>query len=334
MENQEWHPGNLLQLSGSFWQTCTLHAAVMLDLFTIIGEDSLTAETIAERTGTNARGMKMLLNALTAMKLLIKKQDVYVNSFSGKTFLSAGSEKYIGYMIKHHHHLVESWANLDQAVRTGRAIRPDSFSSEEEQREAFIMGMFNTAMNQAPELVDTIDLTGRKRLLDLGGGPGTYAIQFCLKHPDLKASVFDLPTTRPFAQKVIDRFHMSGRIDFIEGDFLKNKIPGGYDVIWLSHILHGEDPESCAKLIQKAVSALEPAGMIIIHEFILDNTMDGPLFPALFSLNMLARTDGGQSYTEDELMTMLKKAGIQKIQRTPYCGPTESGIIAGERFES
>ena len=79
------------------------------------------------------------------------------------------------------------------------------------------MGMFNNAMLQAPKLVDTFDLSKCQNLLDMGGGPGTYAIHFCRHNPQLKATVFDLPTSRPFAEKTIERFDLSDRIDFQGG---------------------------------------------------------------------------------------------------------------------
>ena len=82
-------------------------------------------------------------------------------------------------------------------------------------------------------------------------------------------------------------------------------------------------------MIEKAVSVLKPEGMIIIHDFILNNTMDGPLFPALFSLNMFLATSGGQSYSEKQIIDMLDKARVRKIRRLPFKGPTESGIITG-----
>ena len=67
----------------------------------------------------------------------------------------------------------------------------------------------------------------------------------------------------------------------------------------------------------------------MIHEFILENSMDGPTFPALFSLNMLLGTDGGQSYSESQLMDMLSDAGVKDMKRLDFVGPTESGIISG-----
>ena len=115
----------------------------------------------------------------------------------------------------------------------------------------------------------------------------------------------------------------------MDGNYLEEDIAGRYDVVWLSHILHGEGPDGCRKIIRKAVEVLEPGGTIFIHDFILNDTMASPLFPALFSLNMLLATPSGQAYSEKQIMDMLDKANVKKIQRLPFVGPTESGIITG-----
>jgi hypothetical protein len=145
----------------------------------------------------------------------------------------------------------------------------------------------------------------------------------------MRGTVYDLPTTRPFAEKTIAKFGLTNRIDFMDGNYLEEGVKGTYDVAWLSHILHGEGPDECRTIISKTVEALEPGGLIMIHEFVLDDTMDAPLFPALFSLNMLLGTDKGQSYSEAELTGMLSGAGVSEIRRLPFRGPNESGILTG-----
>lgn len=330
MSGTDLNPGRLLEMSGYYWQTCTLHAGVKLNVFTLIGEDAYTGAAVAQQLSGDADGVTRLLNALAAMGLLTKSDDRFSNSELAKTFLSKDSPQYIGFMIMHHYHLVESWHKLDEAVVSGKAVRGRMSFSDPEYRESFLMGMFNLAMGLAPKLVPKIELSGKHRLLDLGGGPGTYAIHFCRHNPDLKATVFDLPTTEPFAKKTIARFDLSDRIDFVGGDYLKDDIPGTYDVVWLSHILHGEGSEDCRKLVKKAASVLNPGGFIIIHEFILNNHHDGPVFPAIFSLNMLLGTEKGRAYSEQELSGMMTEAGAKKIRRISVETPNDSGILLGE----
>ena len=331
MAARQWNPGDLLEISGFFWKTAVLHTAVKLDVFTVVGDGQLAGDEISRQLNAAQRGVQRLLDALVAMELLVKADGKYANTPSGQTFLSKNSPQYIGHMILHHYHLVESWSKLDQAVQTGRPVGTESAFSKEEWRESFLMGMFNLAMGMAPRLVPQIDLSSRKHLLDLGGGPGTYAIHFCLNNPRLRAVVYDLPTTRPFAEKTIKQFDLSDRINFVDGNYLDDPIEGQYDVAWLSHILHGEGPEECRVIIQKAIDALEPQGTIIIHELILNNSMDGPLFPALFSLNMLLGTDSGQSYSEQQLIDMLLAAGVKNIRRIPLNSPNDSGLLVGEK---
>jgi ubiquinone/menaquinone biosynthesis C-methylase UbiE len=329
MSSKEWDTKRILEVSGSYWETCTLHAAVRLELFTLIGEDGMTAKDIAGGTGTDFRAVTMLLNALSAMGLLIKDGEHYANTQWSKSFLTRYSPHYIGYMVSHHHHLVPAWSRLHESVKTG-GPQEEKSASEEEERESFLMGMFNLAMGIAPGLAKQIDLGGKKHLLDLGGGPGTYAIHFCLENPHLRATVFDLPSTRPFAVKTIEKFGLTDRIDFMEGNYLEDNIPGTYDVVWLSHILHAEGPSDCQMILDKTVRALAPGGFLFIHDFVLEDTFDGPLFPALFSLNMLLNTKRGQAYGETQIREMLGKAGLRNIRRLDFEGPNSSGIIQGE----
>ncbi len=329
MPAREWNPGELFEISGFFWKTCVLHTAVKLDVFTVIGDGKLSAEEIARQVDGSARGVVRLLNALVAMELLVKQDETYANSASGRQLLAKDSPRYLGHIIMHHHHLLESWSKLDRAVISGQPQRDGSSYSKEQWRESFLMGMFNLAMGLAPQIVPVIDVSDRQNLLDLGGGPGTYAIHFCLNNENLNATVYDLPTTRPFAERTIRQFKLADRISFMDGNYLEDPVEGRYDVAWLSHILHGEGPQDCRMIIQKAVDALEPGGMIIIHEFILNNSMDGPLFPALFSLNMLLGTESGQSYSEAQLTDMLAEAGARDIRRIPIQSPNDSGILVG-----
>jgi len=329
MEKEIITPGKLMEISGGYWKTCALHAGVKLDVFTIIGEAQMTGETVARKTGTDPRALTMLLNALVAMGLLLKTDDHFASTEVARNFLSKDSQRNLGYIIQHHQQLMGSWTRLDEGVRTGQPVRERASRTDDTWRENFLMGMFNIAMQQAPKIVTEVDLSEKKHLLDLGGGPGTYAIHFCKQYPQLKATVYDLPTTRLFAEKTIGRFGLAERIAFKDVDFIEEGIEGTFDAAWLSHILHGENFEDCKRIIRKAVSAMESGGIIIIHEFILNNSMDGPLFPALFSLNMLLGTDGGQAYSEQQISDMLSGAGVHDIIRIPIESPNDSGIMVG-----
>lgn len=330
MEQKSWTPAELLQLSGGYWSASALHAGVKLDIFTHLAVRELAATELAVRLSCDARGTTMLLNALAAMELLQKRGDAYLATPFAARFLAKTSPDYLGYIILHHHHLMAGWAHLDEAVTGGAPIREVfTHGDADAVREGFEMGMFNLAMQIAPRIVAQIDLSGRHRLLDLGGGPGTYAIHFCRQYPGLMAMVYDLPSTRPFAERTIARFGLSDRIGFRSVDFESEPLDDRFDVAWLSHILHGMGPDECAMVLKKAVSALEPGSLILVQEFILDDDMAGPLFPALFSLNMLLGTKTGQAYSQGQLAGMLAEAGATEIRRIPLELPNGAGIMAG-----
>ncbi len=325
------HPGHLLAISGGFWQASTLHAAVKLDIFSAIDAGARSAMDVAEAIGADARAMGMLLNALAAMELLNKKAETFANTELSRRFLVRTSPDYIGYIIGHHHHLVAGWQRLDEAVRTGKPVRgADSFDDPEVRRN-FLMGMFNLASLLAPQVAERIDLAGRRRLLDLGGGPGTYAVHFCRRNTALEAVVYDRPETRPFAQEIIARYGMEDRIAFQAGDYTAETLSGRYDVVWVSHILHAENPSTCAALMAKIHAVLTPGGLVLIHDFLLAESRDAPLFPALFSLNMLQGTAAGQAYSRGQVESMLRAAGFSGLTAVTLESPNDSGIVAATK---
>ncbi|MBM9606122.1 methyltransferase [Desulfopila inferna] len=326
---KNWDVGKLLSVSSGYWKGCTLQAGVRLEIFSHIGGEQLTAEKIAARIGTDGRATEFLLNGLTALGLLVKEENYFSNTSFATAFLSRNSPKYMGHIILHHHHLLDGWAQLDKTVVTGGPVEQRSFG-EEAERESFLMGMFNLAMELAPRIAEEVDLHGSKHLLDLGGGPGTYAIHFCLANPELQATIWDRPTTRPFAKKTVESFNLGERIFFIGGDLTADPVSGGpYDAAWLSHILHSNSEKECREIIAKTVAQMSPGGRIFIHDFILDNSKVSPEFAALFSLNMLINTSQGRSYSEEEIMAMMLDAGVSKIRRHTFSSPNDSSILFG-----
>lgn len=331
MNRQPWTKTALLETSGRYWETCALHTGVKLELFTVIGGQSKNAHTVAQRIGGKTYGVETLLNALCAMELLKKEGVLYANTDFSLKYLVKESPDYTGFIIMHHHHLMDSWNRMSESVLSGKPCRERPAIAQETERESFLMGMFNLAMELAPHFAGQIDLANRTRFLDFGGGPGTYAIHFCLQNPGMTATVFDLPTTRVFAERTIARFGLTDRIDFKEGSYRGDTVDleREYDVAWISHNLHGEGPQEAGKVVAHAVSALKPGGLVFIHEFILNNDKAGPLFPALFSINMLLGTSKGRSYAEQELMAMLEKNGVVDVKRLDVRAAVNSGIICG-----
>lgn len=323
-----WTQASLMKTSGSYWEAFALHTALDLDVFTWLGRGAWTPEEIAAGLGCSTRGLGMLCDVLSAMGLLTVDKGRYANSEESRALLDRNSPGYVGHILLHHAHLVDGWSRLTDAVRVGRPTRKDAVRNAA-GREAFLLGMHTLATAIAPRVAEHLPLQGKSRLLDLGGGPGTYAIHFCLKTPGLHAEVYDLPSSRPFAEKTIAAFGLSDRIRFHDADLLTDPISETWDLVWISHVFHSLGEDACRLLVKKAAQALVPGGLLCVHEFLLDDRKTGPLFPALFALNMLVNTEEGKAYTEGEVRRFLEEAGIRDIRRLPFLGPNASGVVLG-----
>ena len=326
-----WNRSLLIKTSGDYWKSCALHAGVKLDLFSLIGEASATAQEVSEKILGKIRGVTPLLDALSAMGLLQKQGGTYINPPFTRQYLTRKSPDYIGHILLHHHHLMRSWQQLDRAVLTGSPVNDSAREHTPEEQESFLLGMYNIASLSAPEVAQTVDLSGCKTLLDLGGGPGTYAIHFCRENPELKAWVYDLASTEPFAKQIIAKHRMDSRVSFVPFDFNATVFQKEhqFDAAWLSHILHSEGPKEALAILKKTAAALNPGGKLLIQEFILDDTRDGPLFPTLFSLNMLVVTERGKAYSETEIKTLMADAGLTGLRRIECRSPNGAAIIEG-----
>ncbi len=329
--DDNWTAPGLLEATGSYWQGCAIMAGVKLDLFNNLNAKKDSHSDLAKRIGADSRALGMLLRALAALGLLEQKGGIYSCSASTKNLLVSDSPNYLGNIISHQHHLVESWAQLDQAVRTGHPQRQSSSFSGNEWQESFQLGMQNLANLVAPQMVPHISIGSRTKMLDLGGGPGTWSIHFCRHNPELHSTILDLPGSRKLAEIAINSANMSDRINFTDGDFNQTRLQETYDLVWMSHILHGESLENCQALVAKAAATLNPEGLLIIHEFILDDHGSGPIYPALFALNMLLGTKSGAAYTETELSEMITAAELEPPQRLQLPPQSRSGVLIAQK---
>ena len=337
MPGKDWTPEELFQVNAQTWTACAIQAAVKLDLFTALDSSEtpgLTEAELARKLGLNPRALGMLATAMTSLGFLDRDGDRLSLTNTSHRYLSAKSDDYYGFAILHSAHILPAWTRLADSVKSGTHSSDrctQNTGEDEAQREAFLMGMFNIARRQADRVAAAFDLTGRRRLLDLGGGPGTYALYFCRHYPELTATVFDQPTTEKFARSVAKKYELTDRVDFVGGDFLSDDIPQGFDVAWLSQILHGENPADAARLVARGAVALNPGGILAVQEFIIDDDRKGPVQPSLFALNMLVQTDGGQAYTEGEIRSMLADAGLTNIRRLQADLPPGCGIVVGDK---
>ncbi len=329
----QWKAGDLLNVSSSYWSACALHTGVRLDVFSPLYDDSLSVSELAKRCQCDGRGMELLVIALVSMGLMHKHDGHVLTLDEGaRRYLCKQSSDYMGSILLHHAGLMPAWSNLFCAVKKGEPTQNFLIDISDEEREHFLCGMANLATLQATAIAKHLDLQHKKHLLDLGGGPGAYSVQFCLHNTSLCASVFDLPESERIATKNIAEHALQDRVDFISGDFMFDSLPKGCDVLWMSHILHSYGPMECRALLERVFAEMALGADLYLHDFFLGDDKSGPEFAALFGLNMLALTPNGQTYSLLEVETMLKDIGAQQCRRISIPAPMPITILAAQKL--
>jgi len=300
-------------------------------------EELRTAAEIAGLVKADPRAVGILLNALAALGLVGKEGERFKNGDLASRYLVGGKDDYRGAILHHMHHTWWGWTDLEGTVLRGHADMDKSErwvdrspDSEKNWVDAFIWGMHAIARDLAPQVAARLDFAGVQRLLDLGGGPATYAIAFAQASPALAATVFDLPQPVTIAQENINLHGLAERVGTMAGNFLKDDIGSGYDFIWISQILHSHTEEQCRLIIGKAVQALNPGGQVAIQDFFLNDDQMSPLEAAMFSVHMLAVTPGGRSYTHREVAGMMVQAGLNTPEHQPT-SPQTSMLIGRKK---
>jgi SAM-dependent methyltransferase len=305
----------LARLNGAYAESRILHAAVTLGVFDALDAAGRTAPELAQSLGTQPRATELLLNALVALHLVRKDGDRFRETDVSRTYLtSAAATSYNG-MIRFDASLWPVWERLADSVRRGEPARaPDMFQSAPEETARFIDGMHSLvqARGDARVLAETLDLGSAQRLLDVGAGPGTYAIEFCRRHPALAVTIFDLPATLEVTRRHLGGTGLEDRIRLVAGDYRRDPLPAGHDVAFLANVIHGEDEPTNQALMRKLHEALAPGGRLMIKDHVTDESGTSPAPAALFSIAMLLFARG-RDYAYGEIREWLLSAGFSRV---------------------
>ena len=312
-------PDDITEMIRGFMPSRAILTALELDVFTAIGNGS-TAREVAGRIQCAVRAPEMLLNALVSLKLLTKSGDTFTNTPLAARFFVEGTSDSARMAQLHIANIWKSWSTLTQAVREGTSVAPRP--PENGRVKPFIAAMDHNARGRARATAQAVEINGAKRMLDLGGGSGAYAIAFVKSAPGLEAEVVDLAEVLPITQDHIRKAGLADRITTRAGDMLSVPLEAGsYDLVLLSAVCHMFSPEENQQLFARVYRALAPHGRVVVSDFILDVAKTAPRFAAIFALNMLVNTRAGASYSEPEYATWMKQAGFAESKRVRLPGP-------------
>lgn len=298
----------------NFMRSRVTLTASELDLFTKLDEKPLTASEIAERYRFNLKALTRVLDCLVTFGLIRKDDNRYSNTEKGAFFSSRHPQTVLP-MVLHFNKLWDTWGSLTEIVK-GKKGRKFTVikGSNKKSREAFIGAMHVIGRTISSDIAGALDISRFERLLDIGGASGTYTMAFLSRNPKMEAILFDLKEVIPFAKKRLKSEGFLNRVKLVAGDFYSDKLPEGCDLALLSAIIHQNSNEENLRLYKKIFTALKPGGTLLIRDHVMDASRTNPPPGALFAINMLVNTRGGDTYTLTEVEDALKEAGFVDIR--------------------
>jgi SAM-dependent methyltransferase len=310
-----------------------LFTALDLDLFTVMGTRAWTIQTLAAQLHVSERGLDILCRNLAGAGVLVKQRQTYRNGRVAATTLNANSSDYRRGYINLMRDQWTDWGKLTESVRSGRPVEDDTHQDDGTYRREFTWAMHHRSIDVAPAVAAQVDLKGVETLLDLGGGPGTYALEFLRRNSTLHATVADRAPALDVAREIAAAVRHGRRLSYVPLDFLKEAIPGRYDVIWFSNVLHIYSAEENQRLFEKMASALNPGGRVLIQDaFLADPDGLWPQEANLFAMTMLLFTEAGNTYSAADTTAWLRKAGFDRVRPIPLrkgSGDWEHGLLEG-----
>ncbi|MBS0524215.1 MAG: methyltransferase domain-containing protein [Proteobacteria bacterium] len=323
MAQQRLDTTRLQKIAQAYWESAALMAAVELEVFTAIAHGHDTVAAVARAVGITERNAERLLTALSAMTLLERQQDSrgdrFTNAPDVQRFLVKDGERYAGPWILFTKPRWEAFGKLSEHLRRREESHLGQYTEfTVDDARRYHAATYSIGMGAARLFSRSVDLSGRKLMLDLGGGSGAYSIVATKTFPGLKAIVLDLPPVAEVAREYIAANDATDRVSAMPGDFTRTEFPQGADVVVMASNLPQYEPDLIRLVVAKAFAAMAPGGeMHLIGETLHDDRR-GPLSAALWGLNEAVQGSTGVAHTEGEVKGYLQGAGFTDVAVHPF----------------
>ena len=317
-------PSPIIRMANAFYDSCVLFTATDLGVFKTLDQlGTADAATLAQKLAMNIRGATLLLDACVALELLVKTGDRYSNAATSAAFLVQGKPGDLSGAIRYNRDVYAAWGDLKTLVKTGAPVeKPEIHLGENADRtRTFVLSMHYRALAIGRALIPALDLGGAKKILDAGGGPGTYSCLLAKAYPDLTSTVLDLPAVTAIAAELIAQQGMAQRVGVLAGSYHTTPFPAGLDAVLFLGVLHQESPDQIRQLFRKSFEALKPGGRLVVMDMMTDATHTRPVFSALFAVNMALTTQNGWVFADAELKGWAEECGFGGFSVKPLPAP-------------
>ena len=311
MTSQPIRPETIDKLANAVYPAFAMLAGMELDLFTPLKDGPMTAEQVAQALSVRSDKLKPLLYALVAAGLVMVEEDFFSNTPEVDHFLVRGKDTYMG---GRHQAIRNRWDGVlktAETIRTGvPQARTDFASMSAERTESLARSRETEARAAVRDLMARYDFSSYKALLDVGGGAGYLSIAIAETYPDLRATMVDLPTTTPFAQRVVSEAGCADRVQVIAADVVNESLKGSFDVAVLRSFVQVLSADQARRALRNVGQVILPGGTIYILGRVIDDSRITPLETVGYNLRFLNIYDEGQAYTEQEHREWLIEAGF------------------------
>ncbi len=311
-----------------------IFSALDLDLFNVMGHRTWSIPTLAKQLKVSTRGLHILCRNLASAGLLVPALGRYRTSNMVKQYLQKESPDYRGDYLALIQRQWTEWSRLTEVVTTGVPFDHDEPETAA-YRKSFSWAMHHRSQEPAQEVASQVSLKSARSILDLGGGPGTYALAFLQENPQLQATVMDRPAALQVAKILAKEQSLTSRLSLQPGNFLDEEISGKYDVVWYSNVLHIYSASQNLKIFRKIKRVLNPGGRLLIQDTFLEDPRGlRPLEANLFAVTMLLYTESGNTYPIQDVRAWLHKAGLnctRVLRLRPGTGDWEGQILEARR---
>lgn len=328
-------PG-IIDLASAYYGSAVLFAALEAELFSVIQSlgSEATAPQVAARLGAAERGVVLLLDACVAIGLVEKDGAVYSNTPATQLSLVSGAPHDLTRAIRYNRDVYPAWGRVSEFVRTGKPVEsPEIHLGEDKARtRRFVMSMHGRALGIGREVIPLLALQECRTVLDLAGGPGTYAVLMATAHPQLSCVTVDLPGVSAVATELVAESSVATRVTCRAGDYHTDCYESAaYDAVTIFGALHQESPEQIKDILVRAYTALKPGGILYVLDMMTDATHTAPAFSALFALNMALTTENGWVFSDDELKGWMKEAGFRDLETRQVPPPMPHWLVSGRK---